>query len=355
MSTSWSPTNRYFVLTLVLGALLWFLIVAGDLIGPLAISAFLAYLLNPTVTFVNRRTKLKRNWVVLLVYLSSLALLVAAAVILLPIIPQQISNLVAELQSIITQVEEVLSQPINVLGVTIPLNNLVSDTQMLSADFVRPDVIVGLLQATGTNLGWLLVILVTTYYLLQDWPRLREWLFRLAPPAHRPDMRRLYGEIRLIWQLYLRGQLRLMLMIGVITWLSTAAIGLPGALAMGVLAGILDIILTVGPTIAMVIAAAVALFEGSTYLPISNGWFTIIVVALYTLIKTVEDVWLRPRIMGHSLNLHPAVVLIAIIGALALAGVMAALIVIPLLSSASVIVRYLYCKILDIDPWEERA
>ena len=97
-----------------------------------------------------------------------------------------------------------------------------------------------------------------------------------------------------------------MIIIGLVTGLASAAVGLPGAVAFGFLAGLLDIILTVGPTIAMIIAGLVAYFAGSTFLPLSNTWFMILVAALFLAIKLFEDVWLRPRIMGHTLKMHPA-------------------------------------------------
>jgi len=199
------------------------------------------------------------------------------------------------------------------------------------------------------------VILVTTYYLLQDWPLLREWLINIAPDAYKSDMRRLYNEMRDIWQRYLRGQLRLTLIVGFLTGVAAAAIGLPGALAFGILAGVMDVILSVGPAIVIAIAALVAWFAGSTYLTLSPGWLAVLVVALFSLIQMVENIWLRPRIMGHSLNMHPAVVFVAIIGSLAMAGVLVALIIIPILGSAAVIGRYVYAKILDIDAWPEEV
>lgn len=355
MSKPWSRTNRYYVLTLIIAAGIWFLVVARDLVGPLVVAALLAYVLNPAVTFVNGRTKMPRKWVVPLVYFISLAVLITLAVIFAPIIPEQTARLIRELQTIIIELETGLGQPISLFGVAIPLDSFLSeiDPGMISADFVRPDVLLGVLQAASTNLGWLLVILVVTYSLLQDWPRLREWLLRLAPDTYRSDARRLYEEVKTVWERYLVGQLRLSIVVGVLTGLGTAVVGLPGALAFGVMAAIMDVILTVGPTIVALIAALVALFAGSTLLPIANIWFAVVVLAVFGLIQSVENVWLRPRIMGHTLNLHPTLVFVAIIGSLALAGVLVALIIIPLMGSAFIIGRYVYAKILEQDPWAE--
>ncbi len=352
---SWSRSSRYFLLTIVLAGLVWFVVAARDLIGPLAISALLAYVLNPAVVLFNQKAKLPRKWVVLIVYVTSIAIIVTLVVVFAPIIPAQITSLVEELQRILIQIEQPLAQPIEILGIQISLENLIGDPEMLSADFVRPDLILEIARSASENLAWMLVILVTTYYIMQDWPKLREWMLGLAPGFMADDARRLYDEVSTVWQKYLLGQLRLMIIIGVVTGLTSAAIGLPGAAGFGVLAGLLDIILTVGPTIAMIIAGLVAYYSGSAFLPLSNGWFTLLVVILFTAIKLVEDVWLRPRVMGHTLKMHPAVVFIAIMGALALAGVLVALIIIPVVASVAIIGHYLYCRILEIEPWPEEV
>ena len=146
-----------------------------------------------------------------------------------------------------------------------------------------------------------------------------------------------------------------MLIVGLATGITAMLIGLPGALAFGVLAGLFDIILSVGPLIVMIIGAIVAYVAGSNHLDISNFWFAVLVLVLFGGINVVENIWLRPRIMGNSLRLHPSIVFVAVVGALALAGILTALIIVPVIGSVLVVGRYLYCKILDIDPWPDAA
>ncbi|MCP5095200.1 MAG: AI-2E family transporter [Chloroflexi bacterium] len=355
MSKSWSKTTRYLVLILVLAAILWFFLSAKDLIETLAISALLAYILNPVVTFVNKRARVGRNWIVLLVYLLSLAALVTLGIIFIPVIPEQTASLVSELQIILEQVEQdYLSTPLTFLTYEIPLNTLIPEIPELSPDaFIQPDIILTAVQATTTNVGWLMVILVSTFYLLQDWGRLREWMFGWAPEGYDMDVRMLYRKIREVWNQYFRGQLRLSLTIGILSGIGSAAVGLPGAVIFGILAGVFDVLLSVGPVMITAVAALVALFAGSTFLPVSNVLFMLIILVIFGVIQILENVWLRPSIMGHTLNIHPAVVFIAIIASLALAGVLTALIIIPVLASVGVIGRYLHAKIFDIDPWRD--
>jgi len=351
VNEGWNRTTRYLALIIVLTSLVWLLFTVRALIGPLVIAALLAYVLNPAVTLITSRTKLSHNLSASLVYLLFLAVLVAVLVIFVPVVIQQAKSLSLELQGIKVQLEDALASPVTFLGFDLSLDKSLAELQEISSPLLKPERVLRVLKATTTNLAWILVILVTTYYLLRDWERLREWLIHLAPEAYQPDVRRLQKDIQGVWQAYLRGQLLLMLVVGVLTGLGSAAVGLPGAVALGLLAGALDLIPSLGPTAAMMVAAVIAWFEGSAYLPLSNAWFTVVVVALYTLVQLVENVWLQPRIMGRSLRLHPGLVFVAVVGALALAGALIALIIVPLIGSAVVVGRYVHRRMLALEPW----
>jgi predicted PurR-regulated permease PerM len=352
-SKSWSTTTRYFVLILVLGSFIWLAVSAKDLIGPLAISALLAYVLNPLVIWVSKNSRLTRPMAVLLVFVLSFAALITAGALIAPLIPAQISILAQQLETITLQVQTLLSTPIAIFNMQIPLDVLLANWPEITQGFTRPDLLINVIAATSQNLVWVLVVVFTTYYLLLDWARLRDWLIGMVPEPYAPDMRHLYVDMRRVWNRYFAGQLRLMFIIGLLTGLAATAMGLPGAFAFAVLAGLFDIFLSVGPLIVTVIAGIVAFVAGSTYLPLPNFWFMVLVVVVFSAIQLLENAWLRPRIMSERLRLHPAVVFVAVVSSLAMAGNLTALIIVPLIGSAMVVGRYLYCKILDIEPWPE--
>lgn len=353
MNEGWSRAIRYLALIIVLVSLVWLLSAARPLIGPLVIAALLAYVLNPAVTLIKTRTSLRHSTSVSLVYLLFLVGLVAMLVIFVPVVAQQAKRVALELQIVRVRLEDALVSPLTFLGFELRLDELLVELQDISAPLFKPERVLRMLIAATTNLAWIVVILVTTYHLLRDWERLREWLIGLAPQAYQPDVRRLYEEIKGVWQTHLRGQLLLMLLVGVITGMGSAAIGLRHAVLLGLLAGALDLIPSLGPAVAMVVAVAVAWFEGSAYLPLPKGWFAVVVIVLYLLIQQVENIWLQPRIMGRRLRLHPGLVFVAVTGALALGGTVVALIIVPLLASAGVVGRYVHRRMLGLEPWPE--
>lgn len=353
MNKPWSRSTRYLVLILVLIVSVWFLYVSRALLGPLAISALLAFILNPLVTLVQEKTKVGRATVVLLVYLVSLVAIGFLGFVSVQIIAEQTESLVEELQNIVIEIQTTyLDERITIYGFEVHPTVLITDTIGQTTDLMSADVIMQAIQATTTNFGWILVVIVTTYYLLLDWARLREWVFGWMPEGHEGDGRRLYDEIKWVWRRYMRGQLRLSIIVGFLTAVGALLIGLPGAAVFGILSAVFNIIPSVGSTIVVVIATAVALVAGSTTLELSNFFFAVLVFAVFTLVQVIENFWLRPRIMSHNLNIHPAIVFTAIIAALALAGVLTALIIVPAIVSVGIFAKYIYFKLFEMDPWE---
>ena len=313
MTKQWSLSSRYWilsVLTILIVGLLW---IARELIGPLVIGALLAFVLNPAIGFFTNHTRISRSWAATIVLFAGLGSLIALSSLMVPRIIIEIQILFIDLQAILSQIQGTLSQPVIILDWVFHLEHLMPDLTRLFSEGITsiPENAFHLLEATSKNLIWGLVILATVFYLLRDWTRLRDWLFKLTPEPYQSDTQRIYREIRQIWQGYLRGNLTLMVIVGIMFTLAWFAIGLPGALILGLITGVLTIIPDLGPAIAAALAAMVALFEGSTYLNISNFWFVVLVIGIYLLLINIKGIWIRPRVFARSVHMHDGVVFIA--------------------------------------------
>jgi len=110
-----------------------------------------------------------------------------------------------------------------------------------------------------------------------------------------------------LWMLYIKGQLLMSLIIGLLTFLVGLAIGLPYAFFLGLLAGVLETVPNIGSLIALVPAVVVALWQGSHFIHVQNWVFALIVVGAYLVVQQVGELVIHPRIMGKRLDL-PAIV-----------------------------------------------
>ena len=346
---------RYIVGIISFVLLVAFLIYARDAVTNLAIAAFVAYLINPAVVYLTTRTRMQRVSAVNLVYFSAVILLIGLPATLLPIFADEAQFVIEDILNLANQLRQTLSSPIRIGSLVFHLEEwgqsiFQAQNAVLSP---IPERTLQLLETTSVGVLWFLVILVSVHLFLSQWPAMRDWLINLAPPPYRPEIEELYNRIRRVWLAYLRGQIVLMLIVGVVFTLAWLILGIPGAFVLGVIAGLFTLVPDVGPFLAMVLAAGVALLEGSTWIPLSNFWVTGIVLIVYLVLINLKNFFLRPYIMGRSVHMNEALVFIAIIIATILKGILGALLVVPLLASVVVIAGYIQRRVLGLPPFED--
>ncbi|MCL4274963.1 MAG: AI-2E family transporter [Anaerolineales bacterium] len=356
MSPRWNLPTKYIVLALMIVAIVATIYFVRPLIGPLIISAILAFVLTPLVERLASYRRLRRDVAVVIVYIIFLVLVIAIPSSVLPFVVPQLLNLSFDLLEIEQQIEVFLSRTITLGGFSFSLPALIpEDLNQFLQDFII-QASSGAFNRIGeitSNLAWLLVILVATFYFLKDSARLSNWFIELLPQEYHEDARMFLAQMNRIWGAFLRGQLILVLLITITTSVTMSAVGLRGAIAFGILAGVLDLIPSLGPTVAGVIAGLVALIFGSSYLNISNAFFAAIVVMIFIVIQQIENIWWRPQIMGQTLRLHPGLVFVGVIGALTISGILGALVIIPLMATIGVLGKYIKAKLRDEPPWQD--
>lgn len=355
MKNGWNRETRLVVLILVIILLLlgaWYI---RDLFKPLIIGGLIAYIMMPAVNALKVKFKRMTHTVAVnLVYFIGLALVLAIPITLMPVLLGELQKLIADLINLPTIINSVFNSPIVFAGFSFNVQTLLPKFGDTFSNFLNsvPENILKVLESTSKNAAWFLVIMVTIYYLLLDWEKMRNWLGTIPPRKYYWDVVHLYVQIKKVWASYLRGTLALMFIVGVAFTIVYLAIGLPGALIIGVLAGLFSIVPELGPFVSALIATSVALVEGSYFLPISNFWFAILVMGIYIVLINLKGIWLRPRIMGRSVHLHEGLVFVAIMAAIIFQGIMGALIVVPVIASAVVLGRYLRRRIMGISPFK---
>ncbi len=357
MDKTWSQPFRYVMMTSMFITLVivgWYI---REAIGPLVIGALLAYVLNPLKNSLVARTRLSDSVSAIIILVITFGLIAALPAFMLPSLIYEFQALILDLERVVMLVTDLLAQPILIFEYELYLGALFPDPILWVSEGAQgiTENAFHLIEIITENLLWLLVAFVAMFYLLRDWAHLRDWLLALPPDPYKPDANRVYQEIKDIWRGYLRGNLALMTVVGVVFTIAWLVLGVPGALILGIIAGILTIIPDLGPAIAAILASIVAIIEGSTYLPISNFWFAILVLGVYIGLINIKNIWLRPRIFGRSVHMHEGLVFIAIIIAVVIGGILGALIIIPVMASVGVIGRYIYNRSMGLPPWPDDA
>jgi len=361
----WSTSTKRTVALIILVLLALVVYRFRDVIPPLAIALLLAFIIDPAVDFLTARLPLSRGSATAILFLAlvliGVSFVMAAPATAVPTLQQAVRIVEVNFSRIITETGNLLKQPIEIMGYPLDLNGYLDlnkvyqELSKVLRSFVTSVAhgTLGVARNVASGAFWLIFILMAAFYLVKDADNLIEQIDALAPPGYRDDFVRLRQQITGVWHAFLRGQLLLCLAMTVITTVACMAVGLSYAGVLGLLAGVMEFVPTIGPIIAMIPAVLVALFGGSNFLALSNFWFAVVVLGLYVVIQQIEGTILVPRILGRSLNLHPLLVLIGFIVGGSLAGLLGMLLAAPVLATLRILINYIFHRLYDRDPFVE--
>lgn len=257
---------------------------------------------------------------------------------------QQIQESVATVQP-----SDILAIAQSLVGVVV--NVLRSTVQVVSVATIFATNILG--RVIGLLIS-LILLLLLTFYAINDLPRARKAVHRLVPEAYQAEWDELWRRTGDIWNRFFRGQIILSFVMGGLVWLGLTILGVPGALALGVLTGVLEVIPTLGPVLATIPAVILALLQGSTAFPdLPNSTVALIVLGFYIILQQLENLILVPRIMGRSVGIHPALIIIAVLVFTLHLGVFGAFVATPILASLLVWFAYFHARMVGRLPYPD--
>jgi predicted PurR-regulated permease PerM len=378
MNTTWSKPTKYIVgIGLVLLGI-FILHLSHSVVPLLVLAALIAVIIRPVISWLQIHAHLSRGLVVGFVYLVLAILAPLIVILILPTITDAlvyVGNL--DYQSIIQSSAEWLrSTLIKIKDAQFPVSGLdayvdrAADTilkafQPFSPTAVVPPSFDAILQPlssalssvveTGANIVGTAIsqavkigfVFLASLYISLEAHTYRGALLQTAPAAYRPEISNLLDRIERVWNAFFHGELKLMLLVGAMTTIGLAALGMPGALYLGIIAGLLEIIPNFGPFIATVPAVIAALMQGSLILPISHLAFAGVVIVFYILVQQVENNLIAPRVLGSALELSPLVVMTGIVIGVTVGGILGALLATPVIATAREILNYIYRKMQD--------
>jgi predicted PurR-regulated permease PerM len=362
-SPPWGPAVKVLVAIVglvILGALL---VRFASIIPLLVAAGILTFLVAPLVRFLSERTPLSWAMATNLSFLELLILVIGASTATSLAAVQQLQALVNTIQGILFTLPDVLanlSAQRYVIGPWVfDLSGfdlaLLGDQALRSVQPLLGEVS-GLLRSLATvaieSVARVVFVLAVSYFLTMDFKRLGKMWSSIQVPGYEADLTRLRAALDRIWNAFLRGQLLIVLITGVLTGLLMTGLNVRFSIGLGIMGGIAKFIPIIGPFTAGLIAALVALFQPENWLGLSPLAHAGVVVLSVVVLDQSIDYLLLPRVMGASLNLHPIAILVgAIIGA-SLAGVIGLLLSAPAMATLLLLTRYTYRKLVDLPPWD---
>jgi predicted PurR-regulated permease PerM len=342
------PPSPRAALVIVGAAVLFAILYLGrSALGPFVVGLVLAYLLDLPVERM-ARIGLPRWISVLIVYAVVVVLVVQGLLIVLRPLGTEISTFIREFPSFTAQVADMYAHldlpPALRHAIDSWLADLGQGVGGLDPTVLLP-VVTGIAGIVGSIVGYI-IIPVWVFYLIKDRPALTAAAERSLPAEWRADVRAISWLAVRVFGQWLRGQVFLGITVGVATFaglllLSATVDPVFGrfALLLSIVAGILELLPIIGPIIAAIPAVLLAMTAGIDA--------AIAAVVLYTVIQQVENNLLVPKIQGDAVELHPSAVMLALVVGGAIAGLLGAILALPITAAGRDVFRYLFHRLDD--------
>jgi predicted PurR-regulated permease PerM len=310
----------------------------------LVLSALFAYVIAPIVEMVGRPVRvggrsrrLSRAAAICVVYLMMAGGVATAAALLMPRVADQGADVLARApeyaQSIVAW-EHGWSRYYERLRIPPQLRRDIDQSMRSAGDSILTSgrgALVAVAVALS-NLPWLILIPILAFFLWKDVAGMRRAALAVLPHSLRLRGHRLFEDLNATLAAYVRAQLLACALVGGVCGIGFAILGVPYPLLLGVLAGVLEFIPLVGPLLVAAIAAVVAGFHSPT--------LALAAIGVLAVLRVVEDYVIYPRLIRRGVELHPLVVIVAVLAGAELDGVAGVFLAVPAAAIASVVSRH---------------
>lgn len=346
---------RVFLWIVVLGCTGGLIYLLSPILTPFLLAALIAYLGDPVADKLEA-LKIPRGLAVVIVFLSFFIALVLIILVLIPMLDNQVSALVSKMpqydvwfkETVAPKLHHYLSIDIenfNLDGVQNALKENLGDAtnffQNVLTGLARP---ANMIVTFGT---YLFLIPVVAFYLLRDWDLMIEKINELIPRSAHSTVRDLARRCDTVLGGFLRGQMLVMLGLGIIYAVGLSVMGLDLGIVIGLFAGLVSFVPYLGLIIGIAIAGIMAIIQFQDWVhPVG-------VVAIFTVAQMIEGVFLTPKFVGDRTGLHPVAVLFSVLAGGQLFGFMGVLLALPVAALINVFLGYFKETYLQSDIYRD--
>ncbi len=307
----------------------WALVKLWPIVILLIFSLIFMVAILPFVEWMERKG-VPKGLAILFTLVLVLAMIASTFAIVIPAVLDEFEDVRNKLPEHARNLQTLLAN----FGITVDLETEAREidwTELFSGDTalsVGQQVVYGIFAAA--------TVIVLTIYLLLDASRISKFIYQITPKERDKDVQHLLSSLRSVVGGYVRGQFILSVSISIFTLIVLLALGVPGAAAYAILAGFFDIIPVVGALLAVGMPVLAAFDESTT-----TGF---IAAGLLLAYQQFEDRFFSPKVYGHTLNLPPLVVLLAVLCGAKLMGIIGVLLAIPTAAAVKAIFEYMIEK-----------
>ncbi len=348
---SWSIVGAGVVIAL----LIWLAQQISIIWPPLIFAAIIVYLFKPLVDRLER-SKVPRILGGCLSYLVFGAVLVLVGALIVPLVSRQAVELVDHVPEVIDSLTNLLTNTARFLNVPdsyLGVESLSAGFREWFMDPANREVILGWVGRVGEIARGVLEVVVIlllapvlAFYILVDAHNLRRATESLIPEANRAEALHLAGQIGKAVGGFIRGQLMVALVVGLLSSLALWLLDLPLWLIVGMAAGLLNIVPFIGPWVGGALGVSTALVEGD---PVRAIWVAVAFLA----IQQLDNHLVSPLILRVAVHLSPVTIILALLAGATLGGLLGVLIAVPATAVLKILVGHFWRSRVLGEPWEQ--
>lgn len=303
------------------------------ILAPFIIAIIISYVLNPIVNLLNAR-KVPRTIAVLLIYAVFLTSLSVIVMNMIPMFVEQLGELGEHLPELTMHTQRIMNKwdTSMIPGVSMGMNNWLFQAQQRMAGGIQ-----SFLNNIGSTIGIVFnafIIPFLIFYMLKDFEVFERLLIRCLPKTHRKSVVGLLKEIDTALGNYVRGQLLVCVIIGVLAYAGYIIIGMPYALLFAGVVAVCNIIPYLGPFL----GAAPAVVVATTI-----SWrMVLFVIIVNMLCQMLESNVISPQVVGRTLHLHPMLIIFALLVGGEVGGIPGLILAVPFFAVLKVIIQHFY-------------
>jgi predicted PurR-regulated permease PerM len=357
-AADWGVTTRWIAAIILILAAVVALVMVGRVFSMLALGLLLGYVLYLPIRALSRHTPLSYGGSLALVFVGYLVLLALLLLLVVPPLATSFLNLAENLRAAFQEWgrailgEEAHPSLFGPWGSVLQQRFTLQEVEQAAAWFLSTaQTVVLALGGTGSAILTLIVIHLLAMFSLIELPPLVHTAGEKLHPAHRREYAILLDASWRKWNRYAGGTGLLAVSVGALNALLLAALGVEGALVVGLIAGLLALIPVIGSLFTVCFIAIVALAQGSTSLPIDPLALALLAVALNLIISTILTQVVFPKIIGSALSLPVVLVIVGVAIGGVVAGPLGMLLSAPVLSLLIDVVAFILAKLRGGDPF----
>ena len=313
---------------------------------PFLISFVFIYILDPIVSYVDKRTNFSRSFITFVTLMLTIVLFCFSTAKLIPFLYAQVSNLILKLMSYKSIIiNKIIPDSVShIRAFSEPLAQTIESS--LSGSY---ESMVSLFNTTMIHLGsssigafgmlsLAYIVPIIIFYGLKDWPRVIDGFYRFVPKKFSKSTISICRDIRLKIICFIKGQFLVSTVLSVFYASSLYFLGLDDSLVLGIIAGFLVFIPYIGSAFAFALCLIMVVLQFGLLSKIG------LLIAIFAVAQILENGVLVPKFVGEGIGLHPIWLIFGLFSFAALFGLTGIIFSMPLTAAAGVVIKFLLAK-----------